>query len=77
MQYKIGEVGGLEKDSTLVVEGRVTLNHSQLSEPIGKFNEDNWTKAAIGMAMQTPMICHAFNHGIQNNSTFLFLSEQS
>jgi mRNA-degrading endonuclease toxin of MazEF toxin-antitoxin module len=60
VQYLKGEVDGLVKNSTLVVEGRTTLPHSSLSEPIGCFTDDNWKKAAKGMALQTPQIFMAF-----------------
>lgn len=70
VQYKVGEVSGLHKNSTLVVEGRVTLPHCQLSEPIGQFTDENWAKAAVGMALQTPQIISAFYSGLQETDIY-------
>ena len=70
VQYLKGEVSGLVQNSTLVVEGRTTLPHSSLSEPIGIFTEDNWKKAAKGMALQTPQIFMAFADGIHKTSLY-------
>ena len=61
IQYQAGEGEGLNRDSTLVIEGRVTLSHRQLSEPVGRFTQENWNKAAVGMAYQNPCIVYAFN----------------
>lgn len=56
VDYKVGEVSGLVKDSTLVIEGRDTLLNSQLSEPIGEFTEDNWNRAVEAMMVQCPLL---------------------
>lgn len=60
VNYGIGEVDGLEQESTLVIEGRDTLLNSQLSDPIGFFTDANWEKAADAMVVQCPMIRMAF-----------------
>lgn len=56
VDYKVGEVSGLVKDSTLVIEGRDTLLNSQLSEPIGEFTENNWNRAVEAMMVQCPLL---------------------
>lgn len=56
VDYKAGEVEGLKKDSTLVVEGRDTIRNLQLSEPIGIFTEANWAKAVNAMMIQCPLL---------------------
>lgn len=61
VDYAKGEVAGLSKNSTLVIEGRDTLSHSQLSEPIGTFTDENWRKAANAMVVQCPFIAMAFS----------------
>lgn len=56
VDYKAGEVEGLKKDSTLVIEGRDTIRNLQLSEPIGIFTETNWAKAVNAMMIQCPLL---------------------
>ena len=56
VDYKAGEVEGLKKDSTLVIEGRDTIRNQQLSEPIGIFTETNWAKAVNAMMIQCPLL---------------------
>ena len=56
VDYKAGEVEGLKKDSTLVIEGRDTIRNLQLSEPIGIFTETNWAKAVNAMMIQCPFL---------------------
>lgn len=73
IQYAHGEVNGLVKDSTLIIEGRTTLQHEQLTDPIGNFSEDNWVKAAAGMVYQSPFVSYAFDNGITEDSTYKFL----
>lgn len=70
IQYQKGEVNGLLRNSTLVVEGRTTLPHSRLSEPVGYFTDDNWKKAAKGMALQNPHILMAFADGIHKTPLY-------
>ena len=65
-----GEIKGLKERSTLVIEARTTLAHSQLSEPIGYFNTDNWNKAAAGLLYQTPQIKMAFDAGVHHTGLF-------
>lgn len=60
VNYKVGEVDGLWQDSTLVVESRDTLSNTQLSEPIGSFNDSNWRRAANAMVIQCPFLRMAF-----------------
>ena len=60
VDFKVGEVDGLERDSTLVIEGRDTLLNSQLSDPIGFFSLENWRQAANAMVVQCPFISTAF-----------------
>ena len=60
VNYNVGEVIGLEQDSTLVIEGRDTLLNSQLSDPIGFFTDENWKRAADAMVVQCPMLRTAF-----------------
>jgi len=59
--YQIGEVEGLTKVSTLTVEGRTTLPNSNFSDPIGRFNENNWRRAAKAFVIQNPGIRFAFD----------------
>lgn len=56
VDYAAGEVAGLHKDSTLVIEGRDTLRNTQLSEPIGYFTDENWKPAIQAMIIQCPML---------------------
>lgn len=60
VDYSVGEVNGILKDSTLVIEGRDTLLNSQLSDPIGEFTEENWKRAARAMVIQCPYLRSAF-----------------
>lgn len=60
VDYKVGEVAGLQKDSTLIIEGRDTLLNSQLSDPIGIFTDKNWERAAAAMVVQCPFLSMAF-----------------
>lgn len=60
VDYNVGEVAGLVRDSTLIIEGRDTLLNTQLSDPIGTFTDNNWEKAARAMVIQCPMLCKAF-----------------
>ena len=56
VEYKAGEVSGLVKDSTLIIEGRDTLRNCQLSEPAGEFTEDNWERVVEAMKVQCPFL---------------------
>lgn len=56
VEYKAGEVSGLVKDSTLIIEGRDTLLNCQLSEPVGEFTEDNWGRVVEAMKVQCPFL---------------------
>lgn len=56
VEYKAGEVSGLVKDSTLIIEGRDTLLNCQLSEPVGEFTEDNWERVVEAMKVQCPFL---------------------
>lgn len=60
VDYKKGEVNGLQKDSTLIVEGRDTLRNDQLSDPVGYFSDENWVKAVKAMMEQCPVLKKAF-----------------
>lgn len=78
IQYKAEEVQGLTKDSTLMIESRVTLSCQRFTEPIGHFTQENWTKAAVGMAYQNPCVIYAFNQRqIQQNTLFNNLLKNS
>lgn len=70
VHYPLGEVKGLKEDSTLIIEARTTLPHSQLSEPIGYFNSENWKKTAAGLLYQTPQIKLAFDDGVHLTGLF-------
>lgn len=70
IQFPKGEVKGLNENSTLIIEGRTTLPHNQLTEPIGYFNSDNWKKAATGLLYQNPHIKYAFDEGVHNTLFF-------
>lgn len=59
--YKLGEVEGLDRDSTLVIEGRDTLRNEQLSDPVGKFTPENWVRAVQAMIVQCPVISSVMN----------------
>lgn len=61
VNYVVGEVNGLWEDSTLIVEGRDTLQNMQLSDPIGFFSDDNWRRAANAMVIQCPYLRMAFD----------------
>jgi len=65
--YKHGEVEGLERDSTLVIEGRDTLRNEQLSAPVGNFTPENWARAVQAMLVQCPVISSVLSIP-QNNS---------
>lgn len=54
VDFAVGEVRGLNKNSTLVIESRDTLLNSQLSEPIGSFTKDNWSKVIPAIIIQNP-----------------------
>lgn len=54
--YKLGEVEGLNRDSTLVIEGRDTLRNEQLSDPVGRFTPENWIRAVQAMIIQCPVL---------------------
>lgn len=56
VEYKAGEVRGLIKDSTLIIEGRDTLRNCQLSEPVGEFTEGNWERVVEAMKVQCPFL---------------------
>lgn len=56
VDYKKGEVEGLQRDSTLIIEGRDTLRNDQLSDPVGKFTDENWIKAVKAMFIQCPIM---------------------
>lgn len=60
VDFRAGEVAGLNRDSTLIIEGRDTISNCQLSDPIGEFSEDNWRRAANAMVIQCPFISTAF-----------------
>lgn len=59
IDYKAGEVDGLYKDSTLVIEGRDTLRNDHLSDPVGVFTKDNWIPVVNAMVVQCPMLALA------------------
>ena len=60
IDYPYGEVVGLDKDSTLIIENMTTLPIAALHKLIGFFTEDNWRKAAKGIVVQIPYIKYAF-----------------
>lgn len=55
VDFLVGEVKGLNKKSTLVIESRDTLLNSQLSEPIGFFTKENWAKVIPAINIQNPI----------------------
>lgn len=55
VDFFVGEVKGLNKNSTLVIESRDTLLNSQLSEPIGYFTKENWNKVIPAIFIQNPI----------------------
>lgn len=56
VRYEIGEVEGLERESTLIIESRDTILNSQLGEPIGRFTDGNWQKVTQAMLVQYPFM---------------------
>lgn len=70
VHYRADEVVGLTRNSTLIIEGRTTLAHSDLSEPVGYFTQENWEKAAVAMVLQTPQIFSAFKTGLQETPLY-------
>lgn len=56
VKYKKGEVEGLTRTSTLIIEGRDTLLNSQLSDPVGVFTQENWSRAVKAMIIQCPFL---------------------
>lgn len=62
VDFQVGEVNGLQQDSTLVVESRDVLLNTQLSDPIGSFSDENWRRAANAMVVQCPFLRFAFEN---------------
>lgn len=56
VNFATGEVTGLSKDSTLIIESRDIIRNDSLSEPIGYFTEANWDKVIPAMMVQNPCI---------------------
>ncbi len=56
VDFNAGEVKGLDKDSTLVVESRDTLLNSQMGDPIGYFTYENWTRVIPAIVTQNPFL---------------------
>lgn len=55
VDFSVGEVIGLDHDSTLVPESRDILRNDQLGKPIGQFTKANWLKAAPAILVQNPI----------------------
>ena len=56
VDFTAAEVDGLVYDSTLVVESRDVLLHSQLSEPVGYFTNENWQRVIPAILAQKPFM---------------------
>ena len=56
VNFRLGEVDGLRHNSTLVVESRDILRHTQLSDPIGQFTKDNWQRVIPAILAQNPFL---------------------
>lgn len=56
VDYNVGEVVGLEKPSTLIIEARDTLKNVCFGEPIGHFSSTNWGKARDAFFVQNPFL---------------------
>ena len=56
VNFIVGEVEGLQKPSTLIVESRDTIRNENLSEPIGRFSDENWEKIMPAIVAQNPFI---------------------
>lgn len=56
VDFIAGEVSGLDKNSTLVVESRDTLLNSQMSDPIGHFTHENWLRVIPAIVTQNPFL---------------------
>lgn len=56
VDFSIGEVSGLNKNSTLAIEARDTIRNSNLSDPIGFFTQANWDKVVPAMLAQNPCL---------------------
>ena len=70
VKYASGEIDGMDKDCTLVCEGRTAVDQTNLKFKVGQFSDKDWNKAAIGMALQTPRILKAFEQGIQHTQLY-------
>ncbi len=55
VDFSVGEVAGLDHNSTLVTESRDILRNDQLGPPIGAFTKSNWIKAAPAILIQNPI----------------------
>ena len=56
VNFTAKEVEGLTHDSTLIVESRDILRHSQLSDPIGHFTNENWQRVIPAILAQNPFL---------------------
>lgn len=56
VDFVSGEVSGIYKDSTLIIESRDTIRNEFLSDPIGYFTSENWDKVVPAMMIQNPCI---------------------
>lgn len=45
VDFKAGEVQGINKNCTMIVEGVDTIQNDSFDEPIGIFSPQNWSKA--------------------------------
>lgn len=71
VDFKAGDIAGLCKNSTLVVESRDILPNESLSEPIGFLSQRNWKRVSKAMIFQNPYILAALCQ--QENITRLHL----
>ena len=61
VDFAAGEVEGLLKNSTLVVESRDILRNDQLGQLLGTFTPDNWKKVVPAILTQNPIL-NAMQH---------------
>lgn len=64
------EVDGLDYDSTVEAEGKVSVNKFQVKRKLGRLSEEQLELVAIAMVYATPIVVKAFKQGVQNTALF-------
>ena len=68
--FKASEVDGLDFDSTIEAEGKISINKFQVKRKLGKLSEEQLELVAIAMVYATPIVIKAFSKGIQDTALF-------